>query len=264
MIKVKKEEMDQIEKLFRGIEDSMVIACIQGYMGEAYVDKLPNPEVGMIISGEYSFFAGDIMNSQASELTDKLFDLNSSDETVCIFSDEEPEWEQFLMSVKKNNPQIVPRYGIVQKDYTFDEQRLNDFIKQLSEGYKLVLFDEELYKQAMEETWSKEFCETFLSADDYLARGFGYAVTKDGKLVSGTSTMTVYDGGAEVQVATHPEYRRKGLAMVCASAFVLECQKRKIRPCWDAANKISKKMALALGYEYKGIYTTIHMQKTKR
>jgi len=49
--------------------------------------------------------------------------------------------------------------------------------------------------------------------------------------------------------------------MSCAAAFLLTCQHRGIRGCWDAANRTSRKMALKLGYEYKGEYTTIHMHK---
>ena len=73
--------------------------------------------------------------------------------------------------------------------------------------------------------------------------------------------MTVYDGGIEIQVATDEKYRRHGLALSCAAALIQECTIRKIRPCWDAANLISKKMALRLGYEYKGEYPTIHMKR---
>lgn len=263
MIKVKKEDRQAIKTLFRGIQDSMVIACIQGYMGEAYVDKLPNPEVGLIVSGEYSFFAGNANSDAAKAFAEGLFDFHDSDETVCIFSDDEPEWEDTLMAAKKNSPEVVMRYGIVQKDYTFDVPTLEKYIAKIPEGYELVMFNEDLYNQAMAEPWSMEFCETFDSAQDYLKRGFGYAAVCEGRLVAGTSTMTVYDGGTEIQVATHPDFRRKGLAMSCAAAFVLECQRRKIRPCWDAENLISKKMALALGYEYKGEYVTVRMKLPK-
>lgn len=259
MIKVKKEELNEIADLFKGIQDSMVIACIQGYMGDAYVDRLPDPTTGLIISGEYSFFAGDAKGPQAFQLVDKLFILNPSTETVCIFPDNEPEWGNALMKVEKNNPKVVPRYGIVQKDYVFDEDLLKSYMNRVPEGYELRMFDENIYTQSLEEDWSKAFCEIYASASDYLNRGFGYAVLQDGKLVSGTSTMTVYDGGTEIQVATHPDFRKKGLAMTCAAAFVLECQHRGIRACWDADNQISKKMALALGYEYKGEYDTVHM-----
>jgi hypothetical protein len=43
---------------------------------------------------------------------------------------------------------------------------------------------------------------------------------------------------------------------------ILECMRRNIRPCWDAANLASKTLALKLGYEYSGEYLTIQMQKT--
>jgi hypothetical protein len=46
----------------------------------------------------------------------------------------------------------------------------------------------------------KEFCETFASGEDDLKRGFGFAPPHHGQLVSGASTMTVEDGGTEIQV----------------------------------------------------------------
>lgn len=90
MLKVQKEKLCEIAALFRNIEDSMVIACLQGYMGDAYVDQLPYPTVGLIVSGEYSFFAGDAQNEKAISLVENLFTLNPSKETVGIFADDEP------------------------------------------------------------------------------------------------------------------------------------------------------------------------------
>jgi GNAT superfamily N-acetyltransferase len=264
MKKVQKHEMPEIAHLFSGIEDSMVTACIQGYMGNAYVDKLPNPKAGLIISGEYSFFAGDAKCKEAALLAEKLFDLNPSAETVCIFPGDEPEWETELMKVKQYSPKALFRYRIAQKNHAFDEKLLSNYAAKIPTGYTLVTFNEKLYNQAISEDWSKEFCETFNSSEDYLARGFGFAVVYNDRLVAGASTMTVYDGGAEIQVATHPKYRKKGLAMVCAATLILECQRRGMKACWDAANKISKKMAIALGYEYIGEYTTIIMHSNKK
>lgn len=262
MIEVKKDQMSHIAPLFEGFEDSMVISCLQGYMGKAYVQSLDHPKAALIISGEYSFFAGDPDSTDAISLVESLFDLNTSETTIAIFDDENPRWKERLLSVPENNPEVVPRFGIVQKDYEFDESVLQKYIDSLPEGFDLVPFDESIYNQAMGEEWSKEFCEVFSSAEDYLTRGFGFAVLENGRLVSGASTMTVYDGGVEIQVATDEKYRRRGLAISCAAALVQECSRRKIRPCWDAANLISKKMALSLGYEYKGEYTTIHMKRS--
>ena len=261
MLEVKKNERPQIAHLFKGIEDSMVIAYLQGYMGRAYVDAFPNPAVAMIVSGEYSFFAGDPTTAAAKELARTLFEYVEEDSTVAIYADDNLGFRDLLLSVPENHPIEVARYGIMQKDYEFDRNRLRQFIDGLPEGFELKQFDEDLYRQAMSEDWSKEFCETFDSAEDYLTKGFGFGAVYRGHLVAGASTMTVYDGGTEVQVATKEEFQRRGLAMPCAAALLLECMNRKIRPCWDAATLTSKHMALKLGYEYKGEYSTVHMHR---
>lgn len=260
MIKIKDQDLKKIAPLVDKIEDSMVISYLQGYMGEGYVINKENPKAAMIVSGEYSFFGGDAESDEAKELVKNLFQVNPSDVTVGIFADDEPGWEKTLMAQRANNPVKIPRFGIVQKDYDFDENLLQRYIDKIQPEFSLVPFDEELYHQAMAQDWAKEFCETFSSCEDYLKRGFGFAITKNGKLLAGASTMTVYDGGMEVQVATHSDYQGKGFAVACAAALIKECVKREIRPCWDAANLASKNMALKLGYEYKGMYTTIKMQ----
>ena len=261
MYEVDKTEMKKIAPLFEGIQDSMVIACLQGYMGKAYTRSSDSMEAALIVSGEYSFFAGDPESEDAGHLIRNLFLVNPSSYTVAIFNDEDPRWEKRLMSVSENHPVIVPRHGIVQKDYHFDQTLLTKYIKRLPEDVELISFDGNLYRQAMGEEWSKEFCEIFASEEEYLERGFGFGVVMDGKLVSGASTMTAYDGGIEVQVATDEHYQGRGYAMACAAALILECAKRGIRPCWDAANEASLHMALRLGYEYQGIYTTIQMSR---
>ena len=262
MIEVKKEDLDQIAPMFSGIEDSMVIACLQGYMGKAYLASWTNPKAALIISGEYSFFGGNPNSEDAAYLVRHFFRVCQAQSSVAIFDDDQPGWETLLLACDVNHPEPVARYGIVQKDYIFDLTKLQRYADSLPPGFSLIPFDENLYAQAMAEPWSREFCETFSSAKDFLERGLGFAAVDKGKLVSAASTMTVYDGGAEIQVATRDNYRRKGLALCCAAALVKECSLRGIRPCWDAANLASKKMALKLGYEYRGEYTTIHMHRS--
>ena len=263
MVHVDKSEMNKIAHMFDGIQDSMVIACLQGYNGDAYVKSWENPQAALIVSAEYSFFGGDPEAEDADYLVEHFFDVADTDSSTAIFADERPEWENTLMSCKTNHPERLIRYGIVQKDYDFDMDNLQGYIDALPEGYQMESFDEDIYNQAMAEKWSVEFCEGFESAEDFLKRGRGVAVLKDGRLVSGISTQTVYDGGAELQLATHEEYRRCGLAVSCAAALVKECSEAGIRPHWDAANTISKRIALKLGYEYKGEYVAVKLNNNK-
>jgi len=261
LYKVKRDQLYKIAPLFETIDDSMVIACLQGYMGEAFIPTEDDPEAGLVVSGEYSFLGGDPDTAAADYLIENLFNVIQSDETTAIFAEDKPGWEKKLLGHPENNPVAVPRYRIKQRNNIFDENNLQKYINAVPDGFCIMRFNEEIYDQAMREDWSKEFCETFDSADDYLRRGFGFAILHEGKLVSGASTMTVYDGGTETQVATRENYRQRGLAMPCAASFIRECLKRKMIPHWDAATLISKKMAVALGYKYEGEYTTVHMHR---
>ena len=266
MINANNTDRTKLASLFEGIGDSMVIAYMQGYMGTCYVDKLPDegdgagdggPNYGIIVSGEYSFFGGNA--EMAEPLLANLFDYIEGDKSTAIYAD--LSWRDALLKYPQNHPEEVMRYGIVQKDYNFDENLLTKLSQNLPAGYELKLFDEDLYKQSLEAEWSIEFVEGFESADDFLSRGFGVAIVKDGELMAGGATQTVYDGGAETQIATRADQRGQGLAKAVSAAFVLEGQHRGIRICWDAANKTSLHIAQTLGYERDDDYSTVHLSR---
>jgi GNAT superfamily N-acetyltransferase len=261
MIHVNKEDRKLMATLFEGLEDSMVIAYLQGFMGDGYVDRLPNPQVGLIVSAEYCFFGGDPSLPAAKELAEHLFDTTPLDQMIAIYVEKQSGWFDLLMLMDQNRPVSLPRFGIVQRDYEFNMEKLKAIAADIPDGLELVAFDEELYRQAMSEHWSMAFCEAFASPEEYLAQGFGFAVTDNGKLVAGASTMTVYDGGTETQVSTREEYRGRGLALACSAAFIMECDRRGMRPCWDAANEASLHMAQKLGYEYRGLYMTVELNR---
>ena len=261
MIHVKTEDRKAMTPLFSGLEDSMVIAYLQGFMGDGYVDRMPDPRAGLIVSAEYCFFGGDFDLPEAKELAEQLFETTRLDQMIAIYPDKQTGWFDLLISIEQFRPVSLHRFGIVHLDYQFNQQKLEAIAHNIPEGMKLVRFDEDLYRQAMSEHWSMAFCEAFVSAEDYLNRGFGYAVTDQGRLVSGASTMTVYDGGTETQVATRAGYEGRGLALACSAAFIMECDRRGMRPCWDAANEASLHMAQKLGYEYRGLYMTVELNR---
>lgn len=255
MINANDSDRSRLAPLFRGIGDSMVIAYLQGYMGDCYVNKLPDPDYGIIVSGEYSFYGGNA--EMADPLVANLFDYIHGDKSTAIYAD--LSWRDALLKYPQNHPVEVMRHGIVQKDYVFDEQKLKGMSEQLPPGYELRPFDEDLYEQSIRADWSVEFVECFDSAEHFLDRGFGYGVVTGGELVAGATTQTVYDGGAETQIATREDQRGQGLAKAAAAAFVLEGQRRGLRICWDAANLTSLHIAMSLGFESAGDYSTVHV-----
>jgi hypothetical protein len=89
------------------------------------------------------------------------------------------------------------------------------------------------------------------SAEDFWRYGIGVCVMNSGEVVSLCYSACVAGGMAEVDVITQDGYRGKGLALVAARQFILECAKRNIVPTWDCFtnNTASMKLAQKLGFE---------------
>lgn len=130
----------------------------------------------------------------------------------------------------------------------------------LPEGYELAPVDEKLYDLAMQEDWSGDLCSQFPAYEDFHKNGLGFMVLHNGRPVSGASSYTIYREGIEIEIDTKPEYRRQGLATVCAAALILECLNRGLYPSWDAANRYSLALAEKLGYHFDREYPAYQVE----
>ena len=103
--------------------------------------------------------------------------------------------------------------------------------------------------------WSRDQVGLYQSYEEYKKLGLGFAILKNGKVVSGASSYSSYKEGIEIQIDTEKDHRRKGLARVCGAALILECLKRGVYPSWDAQNPESAALAGQLGYQLDYSYT---------
>ena len=74
-------------------------------------------------------------------------------------------------------------------------------------------------------------------------RGIGYAVIHNGHVVSAATSFSIYDDGIETEVASHPDYRRKGLATIVSSTLILVSLDKGKYHSWDGANEEFVKLA---------------------
>jgi GNAT superfamily N-acetyltransferase len=88
------------------------------------------------------------------------------------------------------------------------------------------------------------------SAADYEGNGFGACVLDGERVAAVCYAAAVVDGLAEVDVATRPEMRGRGLAFTAGQAFVRECITRSVAPTWDCFldNAGSMQLAAKLGF----------------
>lgn len=94
----------------------------------------------------------------------------------------------------------------------------------------------------------------FNSHEDFVRQGIGFCALSGEKIVSGASSWIICNEGIEIQINTHPDFQRRGIATVVAAALIEYCLEKGIKPHWDAANSISAKFAEKLGYTLDEVY----------
>ena len=83
----------------------------------------------------------------------------------------------------------------------------------------------------------------FRSHEEFITRGVGLGILHQGTFVSGASSAAVGGGKLEIEIQTHRQFRRRGLARAVAAALILYCLEHGIEACWDAANEPSAALA---------------------
>ncbi|TFG31299.1 GNAT family N-acetyltransferase, partial [Candidatus Thorarchaeota archaeon] len=103
----------------------------------------------------------------------------------------------------------------------------------------------------------------FGSSEAFIENGFGYCIKHNGIIVSVASTFTPFVNEFEIEVRTSNdgEYRRKGLATIVSAALILHALERGLVPHWDAANEISVKLALKLGFTNPYPWEAFYLKK---
>jgi len=90
----------------------------------------------------------------------------------------------------------------------------------------------------------------------FVEHAFGVAVLHGEDLVADCAACAIGgprgDADAEVEIATAPDHRRRGLAMAAAVVFFEQCRERDLKPAWtcDSRNEASRLLAKELGFTY--------------
>lgn len=126
----------------------------------------------------------------------------------------------------------------------------------IDSNYKILRIDKKLANQLLVDINNNYFFEHFSSIDDFLVRGIGFCVKYNDTIVSAITSMAATEKMINVEIETHYEFRNKSLGTAVSARLLLYCLENKIEAQWLAANKISEKLALKLGYSKSEIYKT--------
>lgn len=235
--------------MFENIDSTIILSYLQGHMGNAWVDNLENPTVAQITVGIFVFYAGNPNTEEAEELLHNL-----SDFTLAIVDSD--EWKNRIETVHKGSIEKFQRFRFKKNLEDLDRVHIQELLSALPEEYEMKRIDKNIAKASSFHELSEDFISQFDSIDDFIDRGVGYAILNKGQVVSAATSFSIYDVGIEIEVASHPNHRRKGLATIVASALILDCLDRGKYPSWDGANSESVELAKKLGYTFKESYDT--------
>jgi GNAT superfamily N-acetyltransferase len=94
----------------------------------------------------------------------------------------------------------------------------------------------------------------FDSAEDFVARGIGFYLEREGAIVAAAYSSLVCSRGIEVSVFVEEAHRRQGIGTLLAARLVAWCLAHNAQANWDAANPESCRLAEKLGYTPAGAY----------
>lgn len=242
--------IDKAARLFYGFNETLILSCLQGHMGSIICDNSENPTSAVIDIGDFCFFSG--------LPTTAFFRFIDGFKLLIPLHD---GWEQVIEEFYTKRVRKMNRYAIKKEPEVFNREKLKSFVNSLSNEYTCSLFNREIYDMAMSEPWSVDMCSLYNGYSDYASRGLGVAILKDGVLVSGASSYSIYDGGIEIEIDTRTDHRQKGLATVCGARLILECLDRGLYPSWDAYDLRSVALSEKLGYHLDYPYVTYELKK---
>lgn len=249
-VALRRDQLSLILPLFmNNANHAIAKSCCMGLCAcHAYVNTLDRPTAAILILERFGmgFAVGDAVYAQP--LLDVIRGLHPWFE-IC---DAPTSWHRSLACWSKDSYATV-RYSLTNNPRAFRTANLHKMAK-VPDGCILVPYNRDLLEEALTAEWSEDQVGAFQSEKDFLGRGFGMALIKEGELVAGCTSFCRHHDGYEVQVDTRPDMRGKGYATCVASSFILHCIALGQTPYWDAANMASLHLALKLGYSFAGSY----------
>lgn len=243
--------LEKVEKLFTNSHDTCVLSCLQDVMGRCYTSQDERSAIAAL--GSYLYLGG---KPEKVLLEQALADVRSGKVHLIDLSG---QWTSFLAHFFAGGYKVQTRYALSQEGTVFDTEVLLQNVQMLSAAYEMKRIDRTLFETCAMEEWSRDFVCNYDSFALFEKHGLGYVILKDGEVVAGASSYSGYREGIEISIATREDFRRQGLAKICASKLILECLKKGWYPNWDAANTKSLALAKQLGYHDAGAYECIEI-----
>ncbi|MBR6917738.1 MAG: GNAT family N-acetyltransferase [Clostridia bacterium] len=248
---------NQIEHITKDWDNNFVKICLEGRIGEIYAPAEKHPESVMFRVNEIILFGG----TPDRELASYYPETYKTHFALMSAKGDSPEWYSLIEEVYGDKATRITRYATeIDSIDLFDKEYLSSVAADLPDGYETVPIDEKLYYACQVDPDFSDFVAQYPTYEDFKEHGIGFICLYNGEPASGISSFADYEGTIELELATKPAHRRRGLAAAVSARIVLECISRGLYPSWDAANISSLNLAYKFGYHLDHEYTAYEIE----
>lgn len=251
---------------FTNTYDSCPEAFLQGIMGRGFTDSSSQPTYGIIQMGDFCLLSGNGTGSEKTNILSILNNLFKNPNIILV-----PFTESWKLQLSSNPIYCKKiRYALdkppLQK---FDKNKLVSYISNtaydpeytdsvITKEFIIKSIDETCYDSIQNQDLDLSFSSNYPDYETFRRNGFGFVIIEEstGEIAAGASSFCSSLQTIEIEIATHPHYRQKGLATAISARMVLECMKQKKYPSWDATNLASVAVAQKLGYHFSKEYVS--------
>lgn len=229
----------------------VAVSACQGLVPcRAFADDPQQPSAAVLSLRRFgiAFAAGDLAHAHA------LLEALRGWHPWYEINDPPAAWHPALADWSRKS-YATPRYAFDNDPAAFDLAALRAYATP-APGCEILPYDAPLLAQALAADWSEDQLGAFATPDDFLRHGIGMALVRDGELLAGCASFCRHADGYEIQVDTHPQARGKGYATAVSAAFLLRALQAGKKPCWDAANAVSLRLAQKLGFVFRQVYVS--------
>jgi RimJ/RimL family protein N-acetyltransferase len=223
----------------------VIDAVLEGVLGDAWADDPARPRVAHL-ELDFNLLAGDL-ESPAAAAT--IRSLRTGEHLAAPES-----WAMVVRSARAVEPYERIAFSQPQR---WDRARLADLTGRLPEGFELERVGPD--SVAAFEELADSLVYNFKSLEDFLERGVGFGIRHRDRFVAGCSSFAISSRSLEFEIETHPDYQRRGLALVAGARMLEHCLDHSLEPCWDAAHEVSARLAERLGFGQRRPYTAYQL-----
>lgn len=208
----------------------------QHQKGRIFCDDVDHPKcAAMFHPGDYAYLAGDPKFVDVQDLVEKM--PNDAGVVVSDFEIFAPSNTTWVAEFYAAFGDRLARDGY--EYFTFTDAKI-DWIRKwtarVPDDLQVVKMDLEYARRGQEDkALQVATAKTWGSVERFVAGGFGFVVVaENGDLAGAISTFGLGEGEAEIDITTHKDYRRQGLATLMGCAFIDHCLSHNLTPSWTA------------------------------